>query len=165
MPAKIWPGERFAEVLQHVQQRFPSAAVVFLGGADEADYCRELAREVRLPAINLAGELSVPGSAAVLEECDVYLGNDTGVMHLAASVGTPCVAIFSGRDFPGLWEPIGSGHRILRHETDCEGCMLVECKTERMRCLTAIGSEKVWQELLAVLEALSPFVPQDLIHA
>jgi ADP-heptose:LPS heptosyltransferase len=147
--------------LQLVQQRFPSAAVVFLGGADETAYCGTLADKVGLPAVNLAGALSVPGSAAVLEQCDAYLGNDTGVMHLAASVGTPCVAIFSARDFPGLWEPMGSGHRILRHETDCAGCMLVECKAERMRCLTAIGRDEVWQELLAVLESLSPFPLQD----
>ncbi len=158
MPAKIWPRERYAKVLQHAQQRFPAAAVVFLGGADEADYCGALAEEVGLPAVNLAGELSIPGSAAVLAQCDAYLGNDTGVMHLAASVGTPCVAVFSARDFPGVWEPIGSGHRVLRHETDCAGCMLVECKAERMRCLTAIGSDEVWQELLAVLESLSPFL-------
>jgi len=163
MPAKVWPPERYQEVLQLVQQRFPSAAVVFLGGAEETAYCSALAGKVGLPAVNLAGALSVPGSAAVLEQCDAYLGNDTGVMHLAASVGTPCVAIFSARDFPGLWEPIGSGHRILRHETDCAGCMLVECKAERMRCLTAIGRDEVWQELLAVLESRSPFPMRDFI--
>jgi len=164
MPAKVWPGERYVEVLQLMQQRFPSAAVVFLGGADESDYCRTLADKVGPRAINLAGELSIPGSAAILEQCDAYLGNDTGIMHLAASVGTPCVAIFSARDFPGLWEPMGSGHRILRHETDCAGCMLVECKAEGMRCLTAISTDQVWRELLAVLEPLSQFLPQGLIH-
>lgn len=165
MPAKLWPPERYAKVLQLAQQRFPSAAVVFLGGADEMEYCRVIADKIGLPAINLAGALSIFGSAAVLELCDAYLGNDTGVMHLAASVGTPCVAIFSARDFPGLWEPIGSGHHILRHGTECAGCMLVECKTEGMRCLTAIGSDEVWQELLAVLESLSPFARADDLHA
>jgi ADP-heptose:LPS heptosyltransferase len=45
-------------------------------------------------------------------------------MHLAAAVNIPCVAIFSGRDAPGAWEPWGQSHRVLRHHVDCEGCML-----------------------------------------
>jgi ADP-heptose:LPS heptosyltransferase len=153
MPAKRWPLERFAEVLQHLHRHFPSAGAILLGGADEADYCAKLAARADLPVVNLAGELSVRGSAAILAQCDAYLGNDTGVMHLAASVGTGCVALFSARDFPGIWEPMGSGHRVLRHETECAGCMLVECKTEDMRCLKAIGSDAVWRELLSILDS------------
>jgi ADP-heptose:LPS heptosyltransferase len=151
MPAKRWPRERFAEVLKHMANHFPSAGVVLLGGAEEAGYCGELVYIPGLRVINMAGDLSIRGSAAILAECDAYLGNDTGVMHLAAAVGTKCVAVFSARDFPGLWEPIGSGHRILRHETECAGCMLVECTTEGMRCLKAVTSDAVWRELLEVL--------------
>src|SRR5258708_1287907 len=117
MPAKRWPPERFVEVIRRALSEFPGILVVFLGGADEEGYCQALCDEIGPSTVNLAGKLSISGSAAVLEQTHAYVGNDTGVMHLAGAVGTPCVAIFSARDFPGLWEPMSSTHRILPPET------------------------------------------------
>jgi ADP-heptose:LPS heptosyltransferase len=153
MPAKRWPPERFVEVIRLALSEFPELLVVFLGGADEEGYCQVLCDEIGPSAMNLAGKLSIAGSAAVLEQAHAYVGNDTGVMHLAAAVGTPCVAIFSARDFPGLWEPMGSAHRILRHETSCAGCMLEDCVIEKQRCLTAISTGAVWEQLLPALRS------------
>jgi ADP-heptose:LPS heptosyltransferase len=79
----------------------------------------------------------------MLERCALYVGNDTGTMHLAASVGTPCVAIFSARDNPGKWEPTGPGHIVLRHEVPCAGCMLETCVDNDLECLKAISVDEV----------------------
>jgi heptosyltransferase-3 len=153
MPAKRWPPNRFVEVVRMALLEFPELVVVFLGGADEESYCQALCDEIGPSAINLAGKLSISGSAEVLRLALAYVGNDTGVMHLAAAVGTPCVAIFSARDYPGLWEPIGPGHTILRTEPECAGCMLQDCVVERQRCLTALSTGDVWQELTLTLKS------------
>lgn len=84
-------------------------------------------------------------SAAVLKRSRGYLGNDTGTMHLAAMVGVPCVALFSARDYPGQWEPYGHGHAVLRHETDCAGCMLEVCHERGNECLRLISEEEVFE--------------------
>ena len=63
---------------------------------------------------NLAGRLSVFGSASVLSQCATFIGNDSGPTHLAAMVGIPCVAIFSARNAPGQWEPLGEHHVVHR---------------------------------------------------
>ncbi len=99
---------------------------------------------------NFAGKLSVYGSAAVLEKCAAYIGNDTGTMHLAAMVGIPCVAIFSARDYPGKWEPYGEGHTILRYDTNCAGCMLEICPQQN-RCLNSITTENVLAPVMKML--------------
>ena len=59
-------------------------------------------------------------------------------MHLAAAVGTPCVAIMSALDWPGRWVPYGQGHIVLRRSVPCEGCLLKVCDKEGMRCLKEI---------------------------
>ena len=79
----------------------------------------------------------------MLSRCIAYVGNDSGPMHLAAMVGTPCVAVFSAREARGRWDPFGTRHVMLRKQTECAGCMLEECVSEANRCLTAIGVEDV----------------------
>jgi heptosyltransferase-3 len=143
MPAKHWPEERFRAVGAAVLARFPGLALVAIGGADERALCDRLCAAWGARARNLAGRLSVFGSAAVLARSIAYVGNDSGPMHLAAMVGTPCVAVFSAREARGRWEPFGTDHIVLRSETPCAGCMLEECEAEANRCLTAIQVEHV----------------------
>jgi heptosyltransferase III len=156
MSAKRWPPERFVEVIRLALSEFPGLVALFLGGPDEKDYCQAMCDKIGASTVNLAGKLSIAGSAAVLEQAHAYVGNDSGVMHLAGAVGTPCVAIFSARDFPGLWEPIGLGHQILRREPECAGCMLQDCVHDKQRCLTEISSAQVWEELRCVLRQVQP---------
>jgi len=89
--------------------------------------------------------------AAALSHCRMYVGNDTGTMHLAAAVRIPCVAIMSALDWPGHWSPYGSGHTVLRRHVPCEGCMLSVCTTEGLRCLKEIGTEEVVSASLQTL--------------
>jgi ADP-heptose:LPS heptosyltransferase len=72
-------------------------------------------------------------------------------MHLAAAVGTPCVAIFAARNLPRIWFPHGHRHRVIYHEVDCMGCGLETCVVQKKKCLTSVTVEEVFG---AVAEAL-----------
>ena len=78
-----------------------------------------------------------------LKDCALYVGNDTGTMHLAAAAGTACVALFSARDWPGAWYPYGVPQRVFRTALECEGCYLVACAERGNECLTRIGVGEV----------------------
>jgi ADP-heptose:LPS heptosyltransferase len=138
MQAKMWPQERFAAVGSLLLARSTNVRLIVLGGEHERPIGDALCRVWGARSLNLMGQLAISESAAVLERCCLYVGNDTGTMHLAASVGTPCVAIFSARDNPGRWEPPGDGHIVLRSDVPCAGCMLTDCIEHARRCLTAI---------------------------
>jgi len=150
MPAKRWPIERFAEVGQSLIDRFDIWPIVF-GGAEDADDAEFLLR-VWGRGYNAAGQLSVRASAFALKQCLLYVGNDTGAMHLAASVGVPCVAIFSAREWRGMWHPYGPGHHVLRAAIDCEGCGLVECLERKNECLARITTAQVLEACEEVLK-------------
>ena len=76
-------------------------------------------------------------AATVMEQCDGYFGHDTGVMHLAAALHKPCVALFSSRDPAGMWDPYGSNHTILRiNDLPCANCGAVVCPKTDHPCMT-----------------------------
>lgn len=156
MPAKRWPIERFGDVMASMITRHDVWPVVFGGPEDRADGELLLARWGR--GYNAAGKLSVRASAMALKCCALYVGNDTGTMHLAASAGTPCAALFSARDWPGAWYPYGVRTRIFRTAPDCEGCYLVECVDRNNECLTRITVDQVVEgcEQLLKEQALVP---------
>ena len=149
MPSKRWRPDRFVKVVRRLIGEFDVWPVVFGGSEDESLGLEMLDHWQR--GHLAAGALSIREAAVALEQCQLYLGNDTGTMHLAASVGVPCVAIFSARDVPGAWHPLGERHRVMRSQIDCEGCMLVECATRRTECLTQIQTDEVLNACRAAL--------------
>lgn len=143
--SKIWAENSFAEVVQNLIEKEDVFPIVF-GGAEDEEKGNRLIEKWRRGA-NAAGKLNIREAAAALSRCRVYLGNDTGTMHLAASVGIPCVAIFSAIDWAGRWIPFGNNHKIFRETVHCEGCLSNICRFQR-ECLEAIKPEVVYAESL-----------------
>jgi asparagine synthase (glutamine-hydrolysing) len=142
MPAKRWPLRRFEKVIVDLISEFDVWPVVFGGPEDRIIGDWLLERWGR--GYNAAGTLGLRPSLAAIKRCAMFLGNDTGTMHMAAAVGVPCVAIFSSRERPGLWFPQGESHRIFRSAIECEGCGLVECVERSNNCLKQISPDEVF---------------------
>ena len=152
--AKRWPLDRYAALGARLIAE-SGADVAIIGGPDEARAAELVARD--WPAGRwtvLAGSLSVLESAELLRRATLYVGNDTGAMHLAAAVGTPCVAIFAAREPGRSWHPYGPAHVVLRRdEVPCANCYLTDCTVEALRCLSAIDVNAVWTACRIVLGA------------
>lgn len=154
MPAKVWPGERFQAVVQRLIDEFDCWPVVF-GGPEDAELGKRLTQAWGRGAV-AAGALGVRAAAAGLERCQLYVGNDTGTMHLAAAAGTRCVAIFSAREPKGRWDPYGPGHQVLRTDIDCAGCQLIDCLDRAKACMMQISIDSVHQACRTLLLQLLP---------
>ncbi len=150
MPAKQWPTERFTEVVLRLQEVVGGTPFVF-GGARDKDATRNLVRSWGF-GVPVAGSLNVRQGIALLQKCGLYIGNDCGTMHMAASAGIRCVAIFSGIDKPGLWEPYGTGHMVLRKQVPCEGCLLRECRDQQKKCVEGISIKEVVAASIVILK-------------
>ena len=148
-----WPAERFAAVGNALLRQFHNVVLLAIGGSDERALCGELCAAWGPRSHNLAGRLSVFGSASVLSQCATFIGNDSGPTHLAALVGVPCIAIFSARNAPGQWEPLGPHHVVIEDRPECAGCMLDECVREAKKCLTRIQAGRVVREAVSLLES------------
>jgi heptosyltransferase-3 len=93
---KIWPVERFAALLHALQAGpLPGALPAVFAGPGEEERALAAPLLASLPgAIDLVGRLSLPEVAACLARCAIFVGNDSGLMHLAASAGTPTLGLF-----------------------------------------------------------------------
>ncbi len=136
-----WPLERYARVADEIILRW-GTRVVLTGSAAELPAVERVAELMREKPMVLCGQLDLPQMAALLERCSLYVGNDTGPMHIAAAVGTPTVSVFSARDFPERWWPCGHGHIVLRRDAPCSPCFKEICDRDLV-CLKAIEEKDV----------------------
>jgi ADP-heptose:LPS heptosyltransferase len=141
--AKMWPEERYRELGSRLIQAHNIHPVVFGGANDAAMGARLIKAWGR--GSNAAGVLWVREAAAAMEQCVLYVGNDTGTTHLAAAAGAPCVAVYSAQDWPGKWHPYGARHVVIRRDVPCAGCRLTTCTTNKLRCLTEINADEVFE--------------------
>lgn len=149
--SKVWDEDRYADVVGRLIATHDVFPVIFGGPEDREKGERLIASWGR--GANAAGELNVRKAAAALSECALYLGNDTGTMHLAASVETTCVAMFSAVDWVGRFEPFGSQHILFRRSVECEGCHSPMClnREHRNKCLDLIAADDVYEACVSVL--------------
>jgi ADP-heptose:LPS heptosyltransferase len=153
--AKDWGQDNWRALLTEVGRLHPRHALALLGAPEEFAASEFAAAGFRLhstaPAVNLCGALTPRESAAVLARAAAFLGHDSGPMHLAAAVQTPCVAIFAARNIPRTWFPFGPQHRVIYHPVDCAGCGLETCLLQQKKCILSITVTEVLQALDEVL--------------
>ena len=138
--AKCWPPSRFAELANRLQSE-SDADVILFGTAAEAAVTRAISSELRCPPVNLTEKTSIADLPALLSHCHLFIGNDSGAMHVAAGVGLPVVAVFGPTDPYGT-TPVTPRHTIVQQKPYCSPCFLRHCPTDH-RCMRAVTSEMV----------------------
>lgn len=104
---KVWPAERFAEVFAAIRQALPEALPVVLAGPGPAEHAMAQGLLDCLDeAVDLRGQLSLAEVAACLRRCQLYIGNDSGLMHLSAATGIPTLGLF-GPSKASEYAPVG----------------------------------------------------------
>ncbi len=151
MPSKRWPIERYADLLGRLHADC-APRFVFLGGNADREVCEQLSR-CSVDAVCVIGQ-PIPAVIEVMRRCDAYVGNDTGLMHTAAALAKPCVAVFGSRDAPGAWYPYGSGHTVFRSRIACEGCLAAVCPRGDNACLQQISVESVHRACLQLCTSI-----------
>ena len=117
---KVWPWERFVDLGDYLQKHVCSRILVVLGPA-EGEEVQEAFERLEGPAPILAKGLSLARLASVMEGCRLFIGNDSGISHMAAALGLPTIAIFGPTD-PKIWSPRAERILIIRREIPCSPC-------------------------------------------
>ena len=145
-----WMPERFAAIGDRLVQHFDADVLIF-GGQKESELVHTVVNLMHTHAIPFAGNLQIRQLAACIEQCDLFVTNDTGPMHIAAAVGTPTISLFG----PGnhiRFQPLGALHETIRHAVPCSPCKQFTDKCKDNICMKGIGVDEVWNSISSVLE-------------
>jgi heptosyltransferase-1 len=136
---KLWEDEKFARLCDLITEQ-QKVKVVFTGSDRRKLECIQLL--MKSSSINLGGKTTLRDLAYLYQLASLLITTDSGPMHIAASVGTPVIALFGPTD-PLRTGPYGKGHRVIRKELSCSPCFLKKCDSKK--CMQDITVEEVFQ--------------------
>lgn len=147
IPLKRWLPERYAELADWLIAQ-KGVQVLFVGVNDEISIIDEVQKFMRGRSINIAGETTLTQLASILHSCNVFIGNDSGPMHLAAAVGTQTIGLYGPGD-PTRFGPMGVRCQTIRRKLDCPPCSGTTCRFGEDGCMSEIRVTHVIQVLEA----------------
>lgn len=156
-PKRMWPIQRFVEVARWLENR--GFALVLIGGSGEEALGEELRRSLDNGVIDLTGRATLRQSAAVLQRCVLFCGNDAGPMHLAAAAGIPVVEISchprGGDDLhpnsPTRFGPWGVPNTVVRPDEPTDGCA-TGCRAPAPHCIANVPVASVIAGIASLLD-------------
>ncbi|TSA11171.1 MAG: lipopolysaccharide heptosyltransferase II [Deltaproteobacteria bacterium] len=148
-PAKRWLPERFVELAGMLTRQADAKVVVFGTNADRKVGEGALATAPER-VINMAGKTTLGQAMALMACCRVFITNDSGLMHVAAALHVPLVAIF-GSTNPVTTGPFSDRVVIVRKDIDCSPCLKAVCPVD-FRCMKEIMPEEIFAATLRMLE-------------
>ncbi|MGE3538423.1 MAG: lipopolysaccharide heptosyltransferase II [Candidatus Tectimicrobiota bacterium] len=144
-PTKCWPVERFAAVAQSVAQA-RDAAVVILGGRADMPYAQALRQRLSVPVLDSTGTCTLMETAALLQQCQLLLANDSGLMHMATALRVPVVAVFGPTVQEFGFYPFSARARVISAAVPCRPCSTKgsrHCPRGHHQCMTQVTVEHV----------------------
>ncbi|HEV8384584.1 MAG TPA: lipopolysaccharide heptosyltransferase II [Candidatus Acidoferrales bacterium] len=139
--AKCWPAERYAALADRLIAEF-GADVILFGSAGEREVVGTIAAAMKRQPVQLAGATNIADLPALYASCDLFIGNDSGAMHVAAAVGLPVVAVFGPTDPEGT-APVTPWRTLVQHRVACSPCFLRHCPIDH-RCMTRVEVDAVY---------------------
>ncbi len=148
-PAKRWFPERFAALADLLSASL-SAQVLLFGSKADKEVTAEIKSLSQHPPIDLAGKTSLTEAMAIMARLRAFVTNDSGLMHVAAALGIPVVALF-GSTNPEATGPVGSASRVIYHPVPCSPCLKASCPSD-FRCMESIHVEEVFSAVKELWE-------------
>ncbi len=143
-PAKRWFSERYAKLADMLIDRY-SAMIILFGSKEDKEVTNEIASLSSHKLINLAGKTSLSEAIALIERCRVFITNDSGLMHIAAALNAPVIAIF-GSTSPERTGPYGSSHHVIYKNVKCSPCLKRVCPAD-FKCMDLISVDEVFSHI------------------
>lgn len=145
-PAKRWPSGHFAQLANQIASAHPGAQIICLGGSKDRTVAEEIVRATAAHVLDLCGETSLADAMALLKSMHAVVTNDSGLMHVAAALDVPQVALFGSTD-PRHTPPLSPLASVARIDIACSPCFARVCPLGHFRCMNDLSPDIVWAAL------------------
>lgn len=154
-PANRWPADRWARLCRRLVEEV-GATVHLIGGAGDRAAVQAVIDRAGVGLHDQAGRLSLKQSAGLIRSARLFIGGDTGPLHIAAALGTPCVALFGAAD-PRRTGPFGGSRGVVSQPVPCSPCRRRHCNVAGHPCMRDLAVERVFERAVEMLApALRP---------
>jgi heptosyltransferase-2 len=158
---KRWPKDNFAKLLEWAETEL-AANILLVGGPADTALAESISRNARRPVLNLAGRTSLIESAAVLKRARLFVGNDSGPLHLAAACGVPTVGIWCHpitgsphhSQSPTRFGPWANSNQVVQPARGISPCT-ISCEAEDSHCIQNVSVMKVMQVVKRLFDSSS----------
>ncbi len=169
---KCWPIDNFISLINKLAEKF-SANILLFGSKAEISIIDFAEKDILYPQkiINFIGKTTIRETAALINRCNLFIGNDSGLIHIAAACGVPIVIVFGPTD-ERIYAPYGVPYRVIKSSIECRPCawgvcgqfsdLIKEnkgfikdrfyCKFNSFECVKSIEFDKVYD---AVVEKIN----------
>lgn len=145
MPSRRWIPQRYGKVSEILHKEL-DAEIIVIGAKSDEEIVKEVIKSANCKVTIIVGETTIRQLAAILKQCQLFIGNDTGPLHIAAAVGTPTICIFGPSD-PAKHTPLGNEHIGLRGDIDCPPCNRITIGgaaiCPNIPCMYSLSEDKV----------------------
>ncbi len=148
-PAKRWPAEKYGRLAARLGAETGGLIVIFGTDADQ-QAAAQISAAAGDAVLDLTGKTSLALALACIDRCDVFVTNDSGLMHVAAALNTPLVAIFGSTDHVATG-PHSQQAAVIRKPLACSPCMKTHCPREHFQCMEQISVDEVAEAALKFL--------------
>jgi len=148
---KRWPPDRFKEIIFKLSGKYDSKFVL-VGAKSDVQICDYIAKNCRVPVVDLCGKTTMPELAYILKRAQVVVSNDSGVLHFASYLDVPVAAIFGPAD-DSKYGPTSNGSVVIKKEVSCRPCEKAFCGKSRVECILSISSDDVVRGVSSILDA------------
>ena len=147
-PTKRWPTTHFADLAQRLIVSNPNTQIILLGSKGDHALAQEITSQAKQDACihNWCGDTSLDEAIALIGMSKAVISNDSGLMHIAAALKTPQVAIFGSSD-PGHTPPLSDKAKVIWLNLPCSPCHKRVCPLGHLNCLNNILPEQVFATL------------------
>jgi heptosyltransferase-2 len=148
-PSKQWFPERYAALGDLLHEAF-NATIVIFGGPSDRDLGQHISGLMRAPVFDLSARTNLGEAMALIDRCDAFVTNDSGLMHVAAALNTPLVAIFASTN-PVATGPHSPTSRVVRAPIGCSPCLKPVCPLTHTDCMRMISVDMVFDAVKDLL--------------
>jgi heptosyltransferase-2 len=147
-PAKRWPASHFAELARMLGDA--GHEIWLLGSHKDAEIGTEIERSSNGALRNLCGQTDLAQAIDLLAAANLAVVNDSGLMHIAAALDKPVIALF-GSSSPGFTPPLSDQARIVSLNLPCSPCFKRVCPLGHFDCMMKLTPQRVFEEVVAAL--------------
>jgi len=151
--SKEWPLDNFVAIIKEIAAKIKNTRFVVFGSESDEEKIKKIINSISVPALTIAGDYSLREAMTIISKCDIFLGNDSGLLHVADGTGTPAIGLF-GPTSPDTTSPPGRETEVIYKGVECSPCSHRVCPIDH-KCMETITVSEISMKIIDILTKVS----------